>query len=1198
PVGGTWHQLLQERHKYRIICQSADKAGNIATYNKDFVIDNTKPGMAAGMPVTVPPNCIIKSFYVYNLEAYPWPAMPPAGALVPLKWDAANSSFMVDPAFNNPALVSDAFTPRAILFNTIGLYGSVYIGEGWNPSPQAGKDSYARNVTACWGYGSDITTGVDSLGNALTFRFPYMTAVNGVFDQLMVIIDSAEMRDYFNLRVNVQSPQPAPKPPISAEFVNSDDPAMTYTLYYWWDLFSKAGIDITDRDVFISNNNSDLLAKVTVPVETFDQTVEVYNGGTLYASALVTPGTSNVVIPVTAAYSAGRMNFQIRTFANTYRSLPLPRSLNYFYYHWIKGDTTPPETFSLYPTETNFNKLSGADARPFPTRFTVQAKDTADGSVCSFMKVVATSAALKNAAGTPVAGTLTREYDTSTAYYGYVYDLGAAPTTEGTYNYEVVLQDAASPVPHTQTYMNPYKLDATPPYPTNVQPSNGATTNSLPSFNATIFDPNLPDGTPGTGANMDPSKAQIIPYKVLAKAVPTSATSFSGTVMGLDTTATDHTNRVLSIGESVFLCELDASSVPTEVLKPGTITSNSGDMLTVSSSGLNTAKTYAVVYAMPFFPSNDGIDKVAAVPISPAIKGGSYLAFIYALDKAFNRGVYSTSSSIYEAAFGTFSLNPVRTSIYVGLVPPHVATYTSSPVLTTEGNPIKVNTEINMLTDKGSFVPADSNGIPGDGHQVKCDAAGVITFGLAGTGLVTGYAKVRAVLGLASGTDQSVNLVQIPPFSVSMSAVSIDITPGVPNPVITGASTLLGNAGDPIPNDTYLNITVPFGTVSPVDAAPTLVGYQVKTTSGYGNFSISSNVQGTANLVFEVGGRTFSKTVTFNDRYPPAAPGKPVPDNAKNNTGNFVLTWPAATDPGGAGVARYNIEMSSYNGSVWSAWTVIGTATTPLYNTVSLAQGIYKFRAFATDNAGNIGAYSLESISVTVDKAPPTGSITIDGGAVYTLDTSVDLALSSSDPNSAPLTAGTVTQMRFSNDGVTWSAWFPYATTAVWTITSGDGNKIVSAQFMDFVGNISTTFIAGIALDTQGPVGEITISPTVYSATTTLELAFAVSDGTGCTTMIMSRAPGMASTTYAYSPLMTHNLPATNGTYTFYMKFFDGLGNGSPIYYNTVCLDTAAPTTPVVTDDGEFSGNPTTMHAVWSSSDVTSQIHHFEVCLG
>ncbi|HEY9072110.1 MAG TPA: hypothetical protein VIV61_17760 [Candidatus Ozemobacteraceae bacterium] len=1198
PVGGTWYQLLQDRHRYRIICQAKDNAGNIATYNKDFVIDNTKPGLAAGTPATVPANCPIKSFYVYNLEAYPWPAMPPAGALVPLKWDVANNSFMVDPAFSNPSLVSDAYTPRAILFNTIGMYGTVHVGEDWNPAPQAGKDSFARNVTACWGYGSGVYTGTDALGNAMTFRFPYLTAVNGVLDQTMVIIDSAEMRDYYNLRLNVQSPLPAPKPPISAEFVNADDPGITYTLYYWWDLFSKAGIDITDRDVFVTDNTSNLLAKVTVPVETFDQTVEVYNGNTLYGSAVVTPGTSNVIIPITAAYNAGRMNFQIRTFANTYRSLPLPRSLNYYYYHWIKGDTTTPITFSLYPTETNFNKLSGADARPFPKRFTVQAKDTADGSVRSFMRVGATSAALKNAAGTAVSGTLTREYDTATAYYGYVYDLVAAPTTEGTYDYQVVLQDAASPNPHAQTYIYPYKLDATPPYPTDVQPANGATTNSLPSFNATIVDPNLPDGTTGTGANMDPSKAQIIPYKVLAKAVPTSTSSFSGTILGLDTTATDHTNRILSIGEAVLLCELDASSVPTEVLKPGTITSNTGDVLVVSSSGLNTAKTYAVLYAMPFFPSNDGISKVAAVPVSPAIKGGSYLAFIYALDKAFNRGVYSTSSSIYEAAFGTFALNPVRTSIYVGLQPPHVATYTSSPILTTEGNPIKANTEVNLLTDKGSFVPADSNGIPGDGHQVKCDAAGVITFGLAGTGLTTGFAKVRAVLGLASGTDQSVNLVQIPPFTVTMSALSVDITPTVPNPAITGVTSLLGNAGDPVPTNTYLNITAPFGIISPADANTALAGHQVKTTAGIGNFSISSNVQGTANLSFEVGGRTYAQTVTFYDRYPPGAPGTPVPDNTKNNTGNFVLTWPAATDPGGAGVARYNIAMSSYNGAVWSAWSVIGTATTPMYTTTSLAQGIYKFRVVATDNAGNTGAYSGESVSVTVDKTPPTGTVSINGGAAYTLNTAVTLTLSAADANAAPLAAGTVTQMRFSNDGTNWSPWYPYATSAGWTISSGDGNKIVSVQFMDFVGNISTTFIDGIALDTQGPIGSIGISPAVYSATTTLELSFSVTDGTGCTSMTMSRSPGMASTTYAYTPLMTYSLPATNGTYTFFIDFVDGLGNRSPVYTNTVCLDTVPPTTPSVTDDGEFSGNPTTMHAVWSSSDVTSQIHHYEVCLG
>ncbi|OLS12263.1 MAG: NHL repeat-containing protein [Promethearchaeota archaeon CR_4] len=65
---------------------------------------------------------------------------------------------------------------------------------------------------------------------------------------------------------------------------------------------------------------------------------------------------------------------------------------------------------------------------------------------------------------------------------------------------------------------------------------------------------------------------------------------------------------------------------------------------------------------------------------------------------------------------------------------------------------------------------------------------------------------------------------------------------------------------------------------------------------------------------------------------------------------------------------------------------------------------------------------------------PPTGlSITIDGGAAETANISVTLTLSATG----------ATQMRFSNDGVTWSSWEPFATTKTWTLASGAGVKTI-----------------------------------------------------------------------------------------------------------------------------------------------------------
>ena len=75
------------------------------------------------------------------------------------------------------------------------------------------------------------------------------------------------------------------------------------------------------------------------------------------------------------------------------------------------------------------------------------------------------------------------------------------------------------------------------------------------------------------------------------------------------------------------------------------------------------------------------------------------------------------------------------------------------------------------------------------------------------------------------------------------------------------------------------------------------------------------------------------------------------------------------------------------------------------------------------------------------------------------------LNLAATDP--AP--ASGVKEMRFSNDGVTFSAYQPYAVTAAWALSGGDGTKTVYAQFRDGDGNVSAVASDAITLDTTGP---------------------------------------------------------------------------------------------------------------------------------
>ena len=69
------------------------------------------------------------------------------------------------------------------------------------------------------------------------------------------------------------------------------------------------------------------------------------------------------------------------------------------------------------------------------------------------------------------------------------------------------------------------------------------------------------------------------------------------------------------------------------------------------------------------------------------------------------------------------------------------------------------------------------------------------------------------------------------------------------------------------------------------------------------------------------------------------------------------------------------------------------------------------------------------------DTSPPTGTVVINGGAAATNIRTVTLTLAATDALS------TVTQMRFSNTGSSFSAAETYATTKTWTLSSGAGHE-------------------------------------------------------------------------------------------------------------------------------------------------------------
>ena len=241
--------------------------------------------------------------------------------------------------------------------------------------------------------------------------------------------------------------------------------------------------------------------------------------------------------------------------------------------------------------------------------------------------------------------------------------------------------------------------------------------------------------------------------------------------------------------------------------------------------------------------------------------------------------------------------------------------------------------------------------------------------------------------------------------------------------------------------------------------------------------------------------------------------------------------------------------------------TLLGTedTTSPYsfsWNTTTASNGTHTLQARARDTSGNTA--TTAAISVTVDNLAPTGSVVINSNAAATRNTTVTLTLSASD------TQGPVTQMRFSNDGTTFSTAEAYATSKSWALTSGDGTKTVYVQYRDAAGNWSTAATDTIVLDTTAPstsaiAATVVTSSSVTITWTTNEPSTSQVDY-GPTTIYGSTTPLDSTLVTAHSVTLIGL--TSNATYNFRVRSSDALANEAVSANATFIIDTAAPSVP------------------------------------
>lgn len=234
--------------------------------------------------------------------------------------------------------------------------------------------------------------------------------------------------------------------------------------------------------------------------------------------------------------------------------------------------------------------------------------------------------------------------------------------------------------------------------------------------------------------------------------------------------------------------------------------------------------------------------------------------------------------------------------------------------------------------------------------------------------------------------------------------------------------------------------------------------------------------------------------------------------------------------------------------------------------------GAYTYHITAVDLAGNL--ISAEGQAV-LDQTPPFGSIKINNDVTYTIAPAVTLNLTYGDATSG------ASQMRFSNDGSTWSSWESVAVTKSWNMPGADGTKSVYVSYSDKAGNYVYKNDS-IILDTVNPYFSwINIDPThtplnSWSTHTTPHLTFFANDATAG----MDRAVGYIDNVAQSDPNIYSNgfweptLP--DGTYILRLRAYDKAGRYTDSANYTFKIDNTAPNAPILSASETPAG-------VWSN---------------
>ncbi len=288
------------------------------------------------------------------------------------------------------------------------------------------------------------------------------------------------------------------------------------------------------------------------------------------------------------------------------------------------------------------------------------------------------------------------------------------------------------------------------------------------------------------------------------------------------------------------------------------------------------------------------------------------------------------------------------------------------------------------------------------------------------------------------------------------------------------------------------------------------------------------------------------------------------------------------------GSGCYQMQFSNDN-ATWSGLASYATTTT--WTLSAGADGSRTVYARFKDNAGNVTT-AVISDSIILDTTLPTGTILINNGASTDTTKNVTLNLTCSDG-----TGSGCSQVRLSNDGITWADWtsvVSFPTTTSWDLMAGTGTRIVYVRFKDNAGNVvgisptisDTIYLQGVRFivwsdDTNTPgLGEIYLRRSLDNGETWSDPATQVTNNAGD-----SQAPVITSSGSNIYMVWEDNAltlpPTDNGKPEIFFKKSADSGNTwtLPIRFTTNTGNSKAPA---------IAANGNNIYVVWQDDALST----------